>query len=167
MILKGEFGQFARILIDIDLSQPISNSLMVEVGSDCFFIPLEYELPHFFSTCQTIGHAATSFKHGNKVRAPIKCDSKMTRGRSRIRKQVYRPITKSPKATEVHTHVVPSNVVPTKALVTNSMEVPIKNSFSLLVNTLRINNEVEHEKEKKKIQSIDDVSKTNRLSQNP
>ncbi|PON77424.1 hypothetical protein PanWU01x14_025850 [Parasponia andersonii] len=90
----------------------------------------------------------------------------MTRGRSRIRKQVYRPITKSLKATEVPTHVISSNIIPTKTLVTNSIEVPIKNSFSFLVNILGINNEVELEKEKKKIQSIDDVSETNRLSQN-
>ncbi|PON46951.1 hypothetical protein PanWU01x14_247950, partial [Parasponia andersonii] len=53
-------------------------------------------------------------------------------------------------------------------MVTNLVEVPVKNSFSLLVNTIGINNDVEPEKGKKKLsRSIDDVSETNRLSHNP
>ncbi|PON64271.1 hypothetical protein PanWU01x14_125850 [Parasponia andersonii] len=91
----------------------------------------------------------------------------MTRGYSRIRKQIYRPSTKSLKATEILTHVVPSYVVPTKELVTNSIEVPTKNSFLLLVNNFKINNKVQPEKGKKKIQDLDDVSETNELSRNP
>ncbi|PON37008.1 hypothetical protein PanWU01x14_323970 [Parasponia andersonii] len=61
----------------------------------------------------------------------------MTRGRSRIPKQVYRPSTKSPKAIEIPTHVSPSNIVPTKKMVTNPIE------------------------------EFDDVSETIELSQNP
>ncbi|PON37505.1 Zinc knuckle CX2CX4HX4C, partial [Trema orientale] len=67
MTLKREFGRFARILIDIDLSRPVSDSLMVEVGDDYFFIPLEYErLPLFCTSCKIIGHEASSYRHGHR-----------------------------------------------------------------------------------------------------
>ncbi|PON38969.1 Zinc knuckle CX2CX4HX4C, partial [Trema orientale] len=111
MTLKGEFGHFARILIDIDLSQPISDSLMVEVGNDCLFIPLEYErLPAFCSSCKIIGHTASSCRRGHKPTTAKESDSRVDRGRSQTRKQVYRPITKSPL----------------------NPEVPVKNAFSAL-----------------------------------
>ncbi|PON38987.1 Zinc knuckle CX2CX4HX4C [Trema orientale] len=111
MTLKGEFGHFARILIDIDLSQPISDSLMVEVGNDCLFIPLEYErLPDFCSSCKIIGHVVSSCRRGQKSTTAKELDSKFDRGRSLTRKQVYRPITKSP----------------------TNPEVPVKNAFSIL-----------------------------------
>ncbi|PON62527.1 Zinc knuckle CX2CX4HX4C [Trema orientale] len=66
MTLKGEFGHYACILIDIDLSQPLSDSLMVEVGLDCLFVPLEYErLPNFCTSCKTIGHLAYACRRGH------------------------------------------------------------------------------------------------------
>ncbi|PON31998.1 Zinc knuckle CX2CX4HX4C, partial [Parasponia andersonii] len=68
MTLKGDLGHFARIHIDIDLSQPISDSLMFEVGEDCLLIPLSYEnLPAFCLSCNTIGHAAAACKCGVKA----------------------------------------------------------------------------------------------------
>ncbi|PON58028.1 hypothetical protein PanWU01x14_169590 [Parasponia andersonii] len=124
-------------------------------------------LPNFCSTSQTIGHTASSCRRGQKIVASIKDDSKMTRGCSRIRKQIYRPSTKSPKATMIPTHVIPSNVVSPKELVTNSIEVRTKNFFSLLVNILGKNNVVQLEKAKKKILDFDNFSETNKLSQNP
>ncbi|PON53899.1 Zinc knuckle CX2CX4HX4C [Parasponia andersonii] len=103
MTLKGEFRYFACILIDIDLSQPISDSLMVEVGADYFFVTLEYEhLPDFCTSCKAIGHDVVICRC-RQVTATIKDgDAKAERGRSRSRKKIYRPITKSqPKAAEV------------------------------------------------------------------
>ncbi|PON62339.1 Zinc knuckle CX2CX4HX4C [Parasponia andersonii] len=167
MTLKSEFGHFTRILIGMDLSQPISDSLMVEVGNDCFFIPLEYErLPDFCFTCQTISYATSFCRCGHKIGAAIEDDCKITRRCSRICKHVYRHPTKSSKTIEIPTQVVLSNISFTKTLITNSKEMPIKNSISLMVNTLRINNEVEPEKGKKKIHNSDDISKTKSLSQN-
>ncbi|PON31774.1 Zinc knuckle CX2CX4HX4C [Parasponia andersonii] len=102
MTLNGEFGHFACILIDIDLSQPIFDSLMVEVGSDYFFISLEYEhLPAFCSSCKTIGHLASSYRHGQPVVAAKTGEQKIERGRSRSQKRIYRPIAKSPNVAEV------------------------------------------------------------------
>ncbi|POO00100.1 Zinc knuckle CX2CX4HX4C [Trema orientale] len=102
MTLKGKFGHFARILIDIDLSQPILDSLMVEVGSDCFFVPLEYErLSDFCSSCKTIGHAASACKRGNSLASTKDLEPKVERGRSRSHKRIYRPVTKSPKVADI------------------------------------------------------------------
>ncbi|PON33061.1 hypothetical protein TorRG33x02_355600, partial [Trema orientale] len=126
MTLNGEFGHYARMLIDIDLSQPISDSLMVEVGSDCLFIPLEYErLPSFCSTCKFIGHEATNCRRVQK-QAPLKEGvTKLERGRSRSRKAIYRPITKSPRA---DVPIAPKADVP----IASKAYVPIDNSYSLL-----------------------------------
>ncbi|PON82607.1 Zinc knuckle CX2CX4HX4C [Trema orientale] len=102
MTLNGEFGHYARMLIDIDLSQPISDSLMVEVGSDCLFILLEYErLSSFCCACKFIGHEASTCRRVQKLAPPKEGDKKSERGRSRSRKAVYRPIVKSPKATDI------------------------------------------------------------------
>ncbi|PON33062.1 Zinc knuckle CX2CX4HX4C, partial [Trema orientale] len=132
MTLKGDFGHFARILIDIDLSQPLSDSIMVEVGTDCLFIPLEYErLPDFCTACKTIGHVASACRHG-KVTVTTTDGEPKVRGRSRSRKRVYRPITKSPKATVV----------------------PIKNAFSALKKDLAA--ESQNKDAEKKLWADDD-----------
>ncbi|PON36859.1 Zinc knuckle CX2CX4HX4C [Parasponia andersonii] len=73
MTLKGDLGHFARIHIDIDLSQPILDSLMFEVGEDCLLIPLSYEnLLAFCLSCNTIGHAAAACKCGVKASTETK-----------------------------------------------------------------------------------------------
>ncbi|PON72496.1 Zinc knuckle CX2CX4HX4C [Parasponia andersonii] len=75
---------------------------MVEVGSNCFFISLEYErLPTLCSSCKTIGHLASSCRHGQPVVAANTGEQKIERGRSRSRKRIYCPITKSPNVTKV------------------------------------------------------------------
>ncbi|PON86016.1 Zinc knuckle CX2CX4HX4C [Trema orientale] len=87
MTLKGEFGHFAQILIDIDLSQPILDSLIVEVSSDCLFVPLEYErLPDFCSSCKTISHVASACRRSNSLASTKDVEPKVERGRSRSRK---------------------------------------------------------------------------------
>ena len=131
MTLKGDFGHFARILIDIDLSQPLSDSIMVVVGSDCLFVPLEYErLPDFCTACKTIGHDISACRHRKSTVATMDGEPK-TRGRSRSRKRVYRPITKSPKDTVV----------------------PIKNAFSALKKDFAAEPQLKEmeEKEKRKL----------------
>jgi hypothetical protein len=51
------FGQFARVLIDIDLLQPLRHKLLVERKWFAFFVDLEYEhIPAFCSECKMIGH---------------------------------------------------------------------------------------------------------------
>ncbi|PON42859.1 Endonuclease/exonuclease/phosphatase [Trema orientale] len=102
MILKGEFGHYARMLIDIDLSQPISDSLMVEVGNDCLFIPLEYErLPSFCSSYKFIGHEASNCRRIHKQVLVKDGEKRQDRGRSRSCKAVFRPVTKSPTVNNI------------------------------------------------------------------
>ncbi|KAK3182851.1 hypothetical protein Dsin_030137 [Dipteronia sinensis] len=57
-IVDGDFGNFALVLVDIDVSPPHLNSLMLEKDdSHSLFISLEYEnLPYFCTTCSSNGH---------------------------------------------------------------------------------------------------------------
>jgi hypothetical protein len=51
------FGQFARVLVEIDLMQPIRYKLLVERKGFAFFVDLEYEhIPAFCTECKMIGH---------------------------------------------------------------------------------------------------------------
>ncbi|KAK0584849.1 hypothetical protein LWI29_019691 [Acer saccharum] len=48
--LEGDYGHFARMLIDVDLSKPLPDSIMIEVGEDCLFPILYFEnVPSFCS----------------------------------------------------------------------------------------------------------------------
>lgn len=51
------FGQFARVLVDIDISQTLRHKILVERKGFTFYVELEYEnVPDFCSFCKTIGH---------------------------------------------------------------------------------------------------------------
>ncbi|XP_050217387.1 uncharacterized protein LOC126668218 [Mercurialis annua] len=55
----AEFGHYARILIDVDLSTSLPESLLIEQIGKSFFIDVVYEnLPAFCSSCSNIGHFA-------------------------------------------------------------------------------------------------------------
>ncbi|PON42273.1 hypothetical protein PanWU01x14_283250 [Parasponia andersonii] len=96
-MLKGEFSHFARILIDIDLLQPISDSLMVKVRADYLFLPLEYEhLLDFCTSCKEISHNVVTCRHGHVVATIKDGETKVERNHSRYQKKIYHPNTKSP-----------------------------------------------------------------------
>ncbi|PON70840.1 Zinc knuckle CX2CX4HX4C [Parasponia andersonii] len=109
---------------------PLSDSIMVEVGSDCLLVPLEYErLPDFCTACKTISHVVSAYRHVKSTTATFDGEMKEC-GRSRSRKRVYRPIMKSPKITKI----------------------PIKNAFSALKKDLAAepkNKEVERRDKQK------------------
>ncbi|KAK3195733.1 hypothetical protein Dsin_027043 [Dipteronia sinensis] len=47
--LESDCGHFARMLIDVDLSKPLPDSIMIEVGEDCLFPTLYFEnVPSFW-----------------------------------------------------------------------------------------------------------------------
>jgi len=51
------FGLFARILIDVDLSEKLFENVVVEREGHALSIKVEYEnLPSFCHHCRTIGH---------------------------------------------------------------------------------------------------------------
>ncbi|WJX25654.1 hypothetical protein P8452_14674 [Trifolium repens] len=60
------FGQFARVLVDIDLLQPLRYKLLVERKGFAFFVDLEYErIPEFCTECKVIGHCLDNCKKWN------------------------------------------------------------------------------------------------------
>jgi hypothetical protein len=60
------FGQFARVLVDLDLQQPLRYKLLVERKGFAFFVDLEYEhIPPFCTECKMIGHGLDNCKRRN------------------------------------------------------------------------------------------------------
>lgn len=54
---------YARILLDMDLSQPIFNNLLVEREGYAFFVKIEYEKqPLFCNNCKHISHSIQNCK---------------------------------------------------------------------------------------------------------
>ncbi|MCH81555.1 hypothetical protein A2U01_0002345, partial [Trifolium medium] len=61
------FGQFVRVLVDIDLLQPLRYKLLVERKGFAFFVDLDYEhIPDFCNNCKVIGHQIENCKRRNK-----------------------------------------------------------------------------------------------------
>ncbi|WJX18974.1 hypothetical protein P8452_08719 [Trifolium repens] len=61
------FGQFARVLVDIDLLQPLRYKVLVERKGFAFFVELEYEyIPEFCHGCKMIGHNFDQCRKWNK-----------------------------------------------------------------------------------------------------
>ncbi|PON34248.1 Zinc knuckle CX2CX4HX4C [Parasponia andersonii] len=59
-ILNGDFGHFAQVLVEIDLKNPLLDSIQIKTGDKCRFVYLSYErLPDFCSTCSSIGHVVS------------------------------------------------------------------------------------------------------------
>ena len=92
--LEGDYGHFARMLIDVDLSKPLPDSIKIEVGEDCLFPTLYFEnVPSFCSVCCFIGYSAISCHHASRFISNVITEPKdknPERGRSKI-KQEYRP----------------------------------------------------------------------------
>lgn len=58
--LNGDFGHYARVLIDIDLVKPPLESLLFKDKDRNFYVYFEYEnLPTLYTVCSFLGHIAT------------------------------------------------------------------------------------------------------------
>ena len=69
--LEGNFGHFARLLVDVDLSKDLPESLMIEREGHKFFIHIDYEnLPAFCKNCLAVGHALANCRRNPIVRRP-------------------------------------------------------------------------------------------------
>ncbi|MCH82982.1 hypothetical protein A2U01_0003796 [Trifolium medium] len=56
-MFERTFGHFARVLVDMDLTQPLRNKVLVERKGFAFFVDLDYEnLPNFCTHCKIVGH---------------------------------------------------------------------------------------------------------------
>jgi hypothetical protein len=84
------FGQFARVLIDIDLMQPLRYKLLVERKGFAFFVDLEYEhIPAFCTECKIIGHNIETCKRWN-MEAGLKSNKESNlRHKAPEKKQIY------------------------------------------------------------------------------
>ncbi|KAK2441919.1 hypothetical protein QL285_013152 [Trifolium repens] len=61
------FGQYACILVDIDISQPLRYKVMVERKGFAFYVDLDYEhVPEYCSHCRNIGHHVDNCKRYQK-----------------------------------------------------------------------------------------------------
>jgi hypothetical protein len=56
-MFERTFGQYARVLVDMDLSQTLRDKVLVERKGFAFFVDLDYEnLPDFCTHCKMVGH---------------------------------------------------------------------------------------------------------------
>ncbi|XP_058768636.1 uncharacterized protein LOC131642405 [Vicia villosa] len=65
------FGQYVRVLVDMDLTKPLNHNVLVERKSFAFFADIEYEnLPPFCDNCKRLGHVRQDCKLLQKHPAP-------------------------------------------------------------------------------------------------
>lgn len=56
-MIDRTFGQFVRILVDMDVTQTLRYKVLVERVGFAFYVDLEYEnLPDYCTNCKKIGH---------------------------------------------------------------------------------------------------------------
>jgi len=56
-MMEQTFGQYARVLVDMDVTQTLRYKVLVERNNFAFFVELDYEnLPDFCTYCKKIGH---------------------------------------------------------------------------------------------------------------
>ena len=61
--VNGDYGHYARVLVDVDLKNPLLYQVEIDCEDECGFVTVEYEnLPDFCTTCSSIGHPATRCK---------------------------------------------------------------------------------------------------------
>jgi hypothetical protein len=92
-MFERTFGQYARVLVDLDLSQALRHSVLVERKGFAFFVDLDYEnLPDFCTHCNMIGHYVEICKnlqaqeHNNKE-VDAKLKSKIEKTKPRMEKK--------------------------------------------------------------------------------
>jgi hypothetical protein len=56
-MIERTFGQYARVLVDMDVTQTLRYKVLVERKGFAFFAELDYEnIPNFCNNCKKIGH---------------------------------------------------------------------------------------------------------------
>ncbi|XP_057790741.1 uncharacterized protein LOC131007841 [Salvia miltiorrhiza] len=97
---KGEFGHYARVLVEVDLALPLHETLLVHCDEGSFYVEFSYEqLPLFCSKCRITGHSLDKCKKAttNQEKGKASSEGKME--------------NKS-KENEVRTHLVSDVVKP-------------------------------------------------------
>lgn len=69
-MMERTFGQFARVLVDMDVTQELRYKVLVERKGYAFFVDLDYEnIPDFCDYCKKIGHHVSACKNLHKPEA--------------------------------------------------------------------------------------------------
>ncbi|KAK3199371.1 hypothetical protein Dsin_022786 [Dipteronia sinensis] len=91
--IDGDFGHYARVLVDVDMSALLPSSVLLERDEfHSSFISVEYEnLPSFCSICSSIGHLPGSC-HWIKSKVPAASAGKSSQPMAEASKMVYRQI---------------------------------------------------------------------------
>jgi hypothetical protein len=67
-MIDRTFGQYARVLVDMDITKDLRYSVLVERKGYAFFVELEYEnLPDYCVHCKKIGHDVEICRFANKT----------------------------------------------------------------------------------------------------
>ncbi|MCH83360.1 DUF4283 domain protein, partial [Trifolium medium] len=95
------FGQFARVLVEMDLSQPLHEGVWVNRKGYSFFVEFEYEnLPDFCNNCLVIGHHVDNCKRlANVAPKPLKDITNKSKT-VQLQKQVFVPKPQQSKPAE-------------------------------------------------------------------
>ncbi|XP_057775104.1 uncharacterized protein LOC130994087 [Salvia miltiorrhiza] len=66
--IDDEVAQYARIFVEIDLAQPLAESMVIDGGDYYFNIDLSYEyIPLYCTKCKIVGHSVDRCRKGKKV----------------------------------------------------------------------------------------------------
>jgi hypothetical protein len=90
-LIERTFGQFVRVLVDMDLTQTIRYKVLVERQGFAFFVDLDYEnLPDFCTNCKFIGHHLRNCKKVQLINdEPIATNQGNLRKQPKEAKKVY------------------------------------------------------------------------------
>ena len=73
--LDGEFGHYARILIDVDLLKVLPINLLIERNGHSFFVDIEYgKLPEFCGHCHSVGHSVVNCRKQKAQSSRVNAD---------------------------------------------------------------------------------------------
>jgi hypothetical protein len=123
------FGQFARVLIDVDLLQPLRYKLLVERKGFAFFVDLEYEhIPDFCTECKMIGHSSENCYRWKKEEDMRRTKENITKQKAPESKKVYVPVNDGRVQS-----VTPNEIINVEKEVINVEETSIKSPQHIIV----------------------------------
>jgi hypothetical protein len=147
-MFERTFGQYARVLVDMDVSQPIRSKVLVERTGFAFFVDLDYEnLPPFCSHCKMVGHFLEVCKRYNGTEEDVKIKELKNKGKNKNESTMKYVQTKDgkaekPKDTTVALVVDTVTCKSPAAIVGNSNDIAITSpSKSPVINELDKNTE--------------------------
>jgi hypothetical protein len=85
-LVDRTFGHFARVLVDMDLTQQMHYRVLVERKDFAFFVEIEYEnIPSYCSHCLKIGHYVDDCKFLNRNKEALNAKAPIEEGRKEFR----------------------------------------------------------------------------------